>query len=207
MSSILRRTFIILIAFAGLYSLYGIGHFKWIYHNISTPAVEFQAKGDPKADLVFVEFLNYACGFCKEMHPAIEEMLTIRKDVRYIARPVSFGEGITDTLPRIVFAAGLQDKFWEFHNAFLEYPEEEVPDDFIIETANLYGVDYERLIADSKGKEVEKLVKSSMDAMADAGLQFIPSFMIGDQYYEVGEEGVPDLKKLLSIVTEVDNAR
>ena len=61
----------------------------------------------------------------------MEEVLQIRKDIRYVARPISFGHEETkemDKLSTLVLAAGLQGKFWEFHKAFLEYPEQNIPD-------------------------------------------------------------------------------
>ncbi len=200
MKKILFRFFLLLVILASGYSLFGIGHFKWMYNKVENPSAEFLTLQNKSAPIKMVEFINYGCGFCKELHPTIQELLSVRKDIEYVVRPIAFGEGITNDLTHIALAAGLQDRFWEFNNAFLEYPEDDIPDDFIIETANLYGVDYAQLIKDSKSRKVKELAQENDNALGHAGLGSVPSFMINRNFYYVDERGVPDLKTMLDIV-------
>ncbi len=204
----LFRFVLILLALIGLYSLYGIIHFKWMYHSVENPKADFlilenqkdtESQAQPR--VVMVEYLNYGCIYCKEMHLMIKELLTLRDDITYIARPIVFGDEAMIRLNNIVLAAGLQDKFWEMHNAILEYPEIEVPDSFIEETANLFGLDYEQLIKDAASEEIIKIADNNMASMTHAGIDSVPSFVINGDIYLVADENLPQLKDLLEIIT------
>ncbi len=205
------RFVLILIALAGLYSLYGIIHFKWMYHSVENPKADFLTLENnengqdqdekSKNQIMMVEYLNYGCEYCKEMHPRIKELLSLRKDITYIARPIVFGDEAMMRLNNIVLAAGLQGQFWEMHNAILEYPEMEVPDSFIEETANLYGMDYNKLIEDSQSKAIEKIAENNMASMTHAGIDSVPSFVINGDIHLVANENLPQLKDLLEIIT------
>jgi protein-disulfide isomerase len=191
----------VLLILAAGYSLIGIGHFKWMYHSVNNPRAEFLVSGDKTSDIIVIEFLNYGCGYCKELHPIIKELQQVRKDVRYVTRPIIFDDDPSkEKASRIVIAAGLQGKFNEIHEAFLEYPEEDIPDNFIEETALLYGLDYERLIKDSNGKEVLKILDNNLAALEHVGITSVPSLMIGDKIYIATDSGLPDLKQLLNLI-------
>jgi len=200
--SILYRIVIILLTLAAAYTLFGIGHFKWMYHNVQNPKAEFQVMGDKNSDLILIEFINYTCGYCKELHPKIEELIEIRKDIRYIPRPVSFGqEDDAAQTTAIVIAAGLNGYFNEFHKAVLEYPERIVPETFLEETANLYGLDYADLVTQSQSKKVQKIIQENRSAFEHTGLISVPSFMIQDKFFAITDETLPDLKQLLNMVS------
>lgn len=184
--------------------MFGILHFKWMYHSVNNPKANFQITGNQNADITLVEFISYSCEYCRQVHPAVKEALEIRKDIRYIARPLAFGQENSQRLTRIVLAAGLQGKFWELHDAFLEYPETEIPDEFIEETALLYGLDYKKLIEDSESKKVRKMAENNMAALEHAGIKSVPSFVIGGRIYVIGNSGVPDLKQLLEIIAQAE---
>lgn len=203
--SIFYRIVVILIAIAAIYTTYGIVHFKWMYHRAENPKIEFFVGGNPEGEIVVVEFLNYGCDRCKNFHPVVEEMLAVRTDVKHVVWPVVYGEGYTDRLVKLAIAAGLQGKFKEMHLAFLEHPEEDIPEDFIEETAALYGVDYDQLIEDAEGKKVQKIADYSIRTFEHVGLYTIPSFIIGKNIYIVGDD-IPELKEFLTIISNAEKS-
>ena len=204
---------IALIILAGAYTLFGIGHFKWMHHNIKTPDAEFLVYGDKNSDLTVVEFLNYDCGYCKDLHPVMTELAQVRKDVRYVVRPIAFDydapeEGkdsptpYKDMITRYAIAAGLQGKFSEFHDAFLEHPKSEISDDFVQEISLLYGVDYDQLIKDADGKKAQKIIDGNLAALEHANVTSVPSFIINRDIYVISDDALPDLKQLLNLLSE-----
>lgn len=198
----LYRAYLGLLAVAAAYAIFGIVHFKWVYHTVDKPA-SFQVTGNLNSEETVIEFMNYSCVYCKELHPNVKELLNIRKDIKYVARPIPFEEGPSERLTKIAMAAGLQGKFWEMHNAILENPNVIIDDAFIEETSNLYGIDYNQLQEDMESKKVEKLVEENLEAFLSSGAQFVPSFLIGSQIFVMGEE-MPTLTDLLNLVaTEV----
>ena len=205
LSRILFIIVLIPIVLLGLYSLYGIGHFKYMYYSLDNPKADFQITGDENADVTVVEFLNYGCGYCKELHPSIKQLLTLRKDIKYIARPVVFGDENMTKTTNTVLAAGLQGKFWEMHDAILEYPEIEVPDSFIEETAALYGLDYQKLVNDAQGDAVKEIADNNMGTMEHAGLFNVPALVVNGQFYIITNDKLPDFKEILEVVTNAKN--
>lgn len=206
---IFYRILIILLGLGFLYSAFGIFQFHRLYYTINSPRAEFQVKGDVTAEITLVEFLNYRCGYCKQLDPIVNELLEIRKDIRYVARPVSFDQWdeenqtiIPDALTKYIIAAGLQGQFWEMHSAVLEYPDTNVPFEFIEETAMLFGLDVEKLKRDADGKEVQKIIAENFKAFEAASLDSVPAFIVGKNIYVVTNDNIPDLKALLTIITE-----
>ncbi|MEM8833735.1 MAG: thioredoxin domain-containing protein [Pseudomonadota bacterium] len=200
MSTIARRAVLILIFIAAAYTLLGIAHFNRIYYKAENPRAEFLVRDNPNATITLVEFSNYSCGFCREMHPLIEELLKIRKDVRYVIRPISYGEEGVQRLHRLAIAAGLQDKFWEMHEAITLHPDIVPPDSFIEETANLYGIDYKKMLSDADGDEVRKIIEDDISSADGIRVLSVPAFLIGKDIHFVNQEEMPDLKDLLDMI-------
>lgn len=220
---ILYRIIIIILVLAASYSLFGIGHFKWMYHNANSPKAEFLIAGNTDANITLVEFMNYKCPHCKKINPVIKELLEIRKDIRYIVRPVAFivdteqsdaqdneekklTAPLAENITRIAFAAGLQNKFWEMHHAFLEYPNINISDEFIKETAELYGIDYDLMITDSKSEKVRDLVENNLIALDHIGLGSVPSFIIKNEIYLVTDEEIPTVKQFLDVINKAEKS-
>lgn len=223
--SIFYRIIIILLVITAGYSLYGIGHFKWMYHRVDHPKADFQISGNLQSDLTLIEFINYNCGYCRQLNPVVKELLEVRKDIRYITRPVSFkifeqegeqeenteGEQqqpkeIEDKITKMIFAAGLQGKFWELHDAILGHPDLEIPDGFIQETATLYGLDYDQMAKDAEDKKVQKIMDENLAVFDHIGLYSVPSFMMNGKIYSITDENLPDLKKLLDFIVSAEKS-
>ncbi|MEM9469292.1 MAG: thioredoxin domain-containing protein [Pseudomonadota bacterium] len=194
--------YMLLIGGLALYALIGIFLFKNIYADIQNPRAAFQVKPPIEATtnpVTVIKFLDYTCPYCKEVHPTIEELLQIRKDVRYIAIPIAlFGEASEPILKRVL-AAGLQGKFWEMHRAVLEYPETNIPLSFFEETAELYGLNLNKFKEDIESKEVAKIMQDNLELMVNAGISSTPTFMINKTIY-YPREALPTLVDLIQIL-------
>lgn len=204
--SIFYRVVLLFLVLAAGYTLYGVVHFKWMYHRVENPKQDFLVLGNPDGETTIVEFLNYSCGYCKDLHPVLKETLAIRKDLRYVVRPMAYGlpEDSSVTSVKLALAAGLQGNFYEFHEAFLEYPSPDFPDDFIRELCDLYGVDYDQLIADSQSKQIQKIVDQHLAVSNHATIYSVPSIMIGKHIYQPPDEGIPDVQEMLVIIQNAE---
>jgi protein-disulfide isomerase len=198
----LYRISLILLCIPALYLLFEISHFSHLRSDIAQPNADFQIIGAENDGSVLVEFLNYGCGYCKQIHPDIKEMLRLRPNLRYVVRPVAFGTENTLKITNLVLAAGLQDKFWEMHDAVLSYPESEIPDQFMRETASLYGLDVDQLYEDAESEEVASISDENRRLFDQAGLDSVPSFYAQNKFFIVTNEKAPDLQDLLSIIVE-----
>lgn len=200
----LYRAYLTFLSLLTIYALAGIIHFKLMYINADDPKAEFlvkQAEDTSKQPITVIEFLDYTCPYCKELSPTVDELLKIRKDIRYIVRPVAFDKETSEPILRYVLAAGLQGKFWEMHKAVLEYPTQEIPKDFFKQTAELYGLDVEKFFKDAKSKKVEKIMKDNLNSVFSSGIQATPSFLIGNKIY-VPNNSIPTLVELIEMVQQ-----
>lgn len=195
------------VSIGALYSLFGIGFFKWTYYQIENPKAEFLVINNEAKGLTIVDFVNYHCSYCKDTHPAMTEALKLHKDIRYVVRPILLP---TDPqaeikqepaeLEKLALAAGIQGKFKEINEAFMEYPETIIPEEVIKETALLYGIDYKKMVEDSKSKKVQKYLDDNVSDMLGLNIQTIPSYVVGKNIYVVMDK-MPDVKDFLEMIT------
>jgi protein-disulfide isomerase len=196
---------VFLLFLAAAYTLFGLGVYKWMHHSVKNPKAEFLVSGNLDGDLTLIEFMNHGCGYCKDIYPVISELKEVRKDLRFVVYPILLNNEDMDKPTRLSIAAGLQGKFEEMNQAFLEYPETEVPDDFVEETANLYGLNYEQLVMDARGEKVEEILEDNFGAIEGANIYSVPSFMFKNKIYVVTENNLPDLKQMLEFVSPENN--
>lgn len=198
--------FVGLLALATLYSISGIVFLKWQYYKAEHPKAAFQIIDNENNAFTIIDFTNYRCGFCKKVHPTIDEVLKLNKNVRYIPRPILFPydpdaeiKQEPNDLEKLVMAAGMQGKFKEIHDSFMEYPEGIIPEDFIKETAELYNIDYKKMVEDSQGPKVLKYLEDNSNALIGLNVPSIPSYVVGKNIYVV-KDSVPSLKDFLTML-------
>jgi protein-disulfide isomerase len=198
----------VVVGLFGLYSVTGILFLKWSTYQVENPKAAFQIIENDRHEITIVDFTNYRCGYCKQMHSTINELLSLQKNIRYIPRPILFGtnpekEDFQEQKPfpleQLVMAAGLQGKFFEMHNIFMEYPDGIIPEDLIKETAELYGIDYDQMLIDAQSEKVKKYLDDNMTDMVGYKIQIMPSYIINGNIYRAGDT-LPTLQQLLSII-------
>lgn len=179
--AILFKAFIVVLVLAAAYALFEIYRFSAMTNGVQNTRAEFAVQGPAKPSVTMVEFLDYNCNFCRDLHPAVKDFLAIRKDVRYIARPIAVLGEESEKLARIALAAGLQGKFWEMNDAFLS-SKGTIDDKFLRETAALYDIDYDRMMADADGKDVRRMFDDNVKDADRAAVYSTPTVIIGRTY-------------------------
>lgn len=91
--------------------------------DVPVPAGE-PARGPEDAPVTVVQFSDYQCGFCKQVHPAIEEILAeYAGKVRFVYRDYALHfHQRAFPAAKAARCAGDQGKYWEYHNDLLEVP-------------------------------------------------------------------------------------
>lgn len=202
-----------LITLATLYSVAGIGYFKWLYYKTENPKAGFQVLDNNLNEITIVDFTNYRCGFCKAMHPIIKEAMGLEKNIRYIPRPILFKDIPEEEekqepveLEKLVMAAGMQGKFKEMHNFFMEHPNGIIPEEEIKETAELYDINYDQLVKDSQSKQVQEYLENNLNDMLATTIETMPSYIVGKNIYIISEK-LPTLQEFLTMVINEKKAK
>jgi protein-disulfide isomerase len=134
--------------------------------------------GDPPGDVTIVEFMDYRCGYCRSMAPALRSLLETDRRVRLVVKEFPILGPDSVTAARAALAAKKQGRYAELHWALLQA--RDLSEGAILELARRQGLDPERLARDMRSAEVERVVERNR-ALADAlGITGTPSFVIGD---------------------------
>ena len=176
------RVIVVVLVLAAAYALYEIYRFSAMTYGVRSTKAEFVTQGPQDAKLVMVEFIDYNCGFCREIHPSVTDFIDIRPDIRYIARPIAVLGEDSARLARLALAAGLQDKFWDMHtHLFANALGEDVgsfTDKRIKSIAEAAGLDMAAFNScyDS-GKYLDRIQQDFEDGQA-AGINGTPGFLV-----------------------------
>lgn len=144
------------------------------------------AAGDVDAPVVLVMFSDYQCPYCatwnEETLPTMMEYVE-KGDLRIEMRDLAvFGEE-SERAARAAYAAGLQDKYWEFHNAMFEDGEHpaksELDDDSLVSTAKDLGLDPTKFKGDMNSVEAHDEFDATAQEGSSLGVASTPSFIIG----------------------------
>lgn len=199
--SILLKAFIVFIGLTALYAMFEIYRFSTMVYGVRGVKADFVIQGPEQSDIVMVEFLDYNCGFCKKVHPAVRDFLDIRKDVRYIARPISVLGPDSEKLAKVALAAGLQGKFWEMHEALLT-SDGQIDEKFFREMAALYDIDHDKMMEDADGKEVAKIFDDNIGDATRAAVFSTPTIIINRTFISGSMSRLPTAADLIRIVEQ-----
>ena len=151
------------------------------------PRVETTADGPfvlgrADAPVTFIEYVDYACSFCRRFHRDNFERL--RKEfvdtgkVRYVVRdfPMEIHKDSVVTA-RGARCAAQQGKFWEMHHALLTAPRVDL--EGVIEAGRGAQLDAAKLRDCVVNAKVNALIKADRDEALRIKVEAAPSFLIG----------------------------
>lgn len=174
-----KKKHIYLIIFSLVVAFLGREIYKYSkLYDMAWDVAEFQTIGSPDdSNVTIIEFVDYNCPHCRITHPVVEEVLSLRKDIYYIARPIGPLSDDSKELVKITLAAGLQGKFWDLHNDFLSH-RGAIGRTYIEKKAGELGLDIDKLYADAQSEDIQKLFDENVTAASVLGVKYIPTFMI-----------------------------
>ncbi|MDN6330808.1 MAG: thioredoxin domain-containing protein [Brachybacterium sp.] len=145
-----------------------------------------RAVGDVDAPVTLVVFSDYQCPYCAswnaETMPAMMDYVD-KGDLRIEMRDLAvFGEE-SERAARAAYAAGLQGKYWEFHNTMFEGgehpPKSELDDDSLVATAKDLGLDPTKFKGDMNSVEAHEEFDANAQEGQSLGVASTPTFVIG----------------------------
>ncbi|HLT77399.1 MAG TPA: DsbA family protein [Ferrovibrio sp.] len=139
--------------------------------------------GNPKGDVTIVEFFDYRCGYCKQVHPSLQALLKEDSKVRLVLKelPVLGPESLVAS--RAAVAALEQDKggkYLAFHNAMMSH-RGQFSEAEIFRMAREAGLNVTKLKADMTAPKVEQVLRANHELAGKLGIQGTPGFVIGEE--------------------------
>lgn len=139
-----------------------------------------QVLGNPKGDVMIVEFFDYQCGYCKMAHTGVKDILQKDKNVGYIAKEFPIlGDG-SMMATRAALASVKQKKYEAMHNALMEY-RGALNEGSIMDIATKAGLDAAQLKKDMNDQKIENIIAANRALGVALGIQGTPYFIVGDE--------------------------
>ncbi len=152
--------------------------------------------GNPEGNVTVVEFFDYRCPYCKRV--TADLMDTVEKDgsIRLVFKefPILGPESVVAS--RAALAAGLQDRYRDFHIALMTMPGD-LTEDRILSMAERMGLDVARLQADMQSEAVEEQLRANHGLARQLQINGTPAFVIGDEVVP-GALTMPQLLDMVS---------
>ena len=153
--------------------------------------------GNPQGDVTVVEFFDYRCPYCKQVHPAIQKLLDQDRKLRFVYKEFPVLGEQSDIAAHAALAARLQGRYEAFHNAMMA-AKGQITEDQVYRIAGSIGLDVDRLKRDMTGPEIDQAL-SANKALANAlDIRGTPGFIIGDHIVP----GAIDLDALKNMVAD-----
>jgi protein-disulfide isomerase len=138
--------------------------------------------GNPKGNVVVVEFMDYNCGWCKKSMSEISTLLTTDPNLKVVFKefPI-FGEH-SEYAARAALAAAQQGKYWELHQAMFSH-DGQVTTEVVNQLAESIGLDMAKLQSAIGSKEVGAQIAANLQLGRNLAINGTPAFVIDDQVY------------------------
>ncbi|TMJ57000.1 MAG: DsbA family protein [Alphaproteobacteria bacterium] len=153
--------------------------------------------GNPQGDVTIVEFFDYRCPYCKQVHPAIQKLLDQDRKLRFVYKEFPVLGEQSDIAARAALAARLQGKYEPLHNAMMA-AKGQITEEVVYRLAGSVGLDVDRLKRDMTDPEIDRALSANRSLAKALDLRGTPGFVIGDHVIP----GAIDLDALKTMVAD-----
>lgn len=146
------------------------------------PSVEDHVRGNQEATIAIVEFSDFECPFCAQLHPTLERIIEENRDVKWIYRHFP----LTSIHSRAYAAAvasecvaklGGNEAFWKFADAMFEN-QHRLGEPLSAETANALGIGQSAFAACVSDSSVSAQVDSDAEEAVQSGGRGTPFVVV-----------------------------
>lgn len=163
--------------------------------QIETPYANAAWEGASDADVVVVEFFDYACGYCRASLPDLAKLLKSDPRVKIVYRELPILSQQSGEAARVSLLAAEQGKYAAFHQAV--YAAGPVTRASIVSAAAKVGIDRGAAQAALTDKRYDAEIEKNLRLAQALGATGTPSFVVGDQLLSgaVGYEALTEAIK------------
>jgi protein-disulfide isomerase len=158
----------------------------------NTPTKHIEGKGS--SGITLVEYGDYQCPFCGQYYPVVRQVQSEYNDQIYFQfrnYPLTNLHQNAFSAARAAEAAGLQNKFWEMHNALYESQDQwsQLSDasSFFSKLAQQLGLDITKFKADYASSKVNDLINADLAEGSKLKIQGTPTFFLDGKKIEVSQ--------------------
>ncbi len=155
--------------------------------------------GNPKGDVTIVEFVDYRCGYCKRVHPAIKKLLKDDRAIRYVIKDFPILGPQSEIASRAALAIWhmFPEKHQAYHDEMMSI-RGTIDEESVVSKAKMLGIDTKLLKKAMADKHIDSLLAKNFSLAKALNINGTPAFIIGDQIVP----GAVDLSTLKKLVAE-----
>ena len=158
---------------------------------------EDPVRGNPEGKITLVEFFDVRCGYCKQLQPALDQLLRRQRDVRLVLKDLPILGPNSMLASRALLAAQAQGKYAELYTALLGLRDE--PTEPVLKReAERLGLDWARLRREMDDPAIARRLQTNRDLAEALRIQGTPAMLIGETLIP----GAVDLATLERLVAE-----
>lgn len=166
-------------------------------------------RGNARGDVTVVEFFDARCGYCKQLHPALEALLRRDANVRIVMKDLPILGPNSVLASRALLAAQRQGKYAQLQDALLGLRTE--PTEAVLRReAERVGLDWSRLRRDMDDPAIARRIEENIRLAQSLGIEGTPALVIAANGDAAGATMVPgavDLAQLERLVGAARGAR
>ncbi len=158
--------------------------------------------GSQEADLTIVEFLNYNCQYCREIHPTIMQAIETDGNARYIPRPIGMtGDAEALMKAALSYSAGNQGKIKEIQKDLFNHFRP-IDEEFVAELITKHNFDQEQFNNDFGDQKTKDLIEKNHKLFLAVGTNATPTFIIGGKILYVPTGKMPTVQDFLDMFAQ-----
>jgi protein-disulfide isomerase len=166
-------------------------HQEQIYRDPDAPVA-----GNPAGDVTVVEFFDYRCPYCKQVAPALAQLLKEDGKLRFVFKELPILGPDSVIAARAALAANAQGKYMPMHAALLRH-RGNFDEATVMRIAAEAGLDASRLKTDMAKPEIDAMIDRNRGLARALSVTGTPAFIIGDKIVP-GAVDLETLKALLA---------
>jgi protein-disulfide isomerase len=158
----------------------------------STPTQHVEGQG--KSGVTLVEYGDYQCPFCGQFYPVVKQVQTEFNNqifVQFRNFPLVSLHPNAFAAARAAEAAGMQNKFWEMHDALYQTQQQWASASdatpIFSQYAKQLGLDVTKFKADSASSKVNDLINADTAAGNKLKVSGTPTFFLDGKQLQVGQ--------------------
>lgn len=134
--------------------------------------------GPEDAPVTISVFTDFECPYCKKVEPLIAQVQKNNADtVKVVFKNVPLQmHQFADPAHRAAIAAGMQGKFWEFHDAL--FAAEKLSNQVIEDIAKDLNLDMEKWRSDMQSRQVREKIAADLQQAQELGVTGTPTIFI-----------------------------
>jgi protein-disulfide isomerase len=158
-------------------------------------------KGNPGGDVTIVEFFDARCGYCKQLHPAMDALVRRDPNVRVVLKDLPVLGPNSVLASRALLASQRQGRYPALYDALLALRVEPT-EPVLRQQAERVGLDWTRLRRDMDDPAIARRIETNLRLAQTLGIEGTPALVIGETLVP----GAVDLPALERLVAEARGA-